>query len=244
MAAIRLFDITSKLPSKAWSPNVWKTRYILNYKNLPYETTWVEYPDIASTCLKIGASPTTRAGKYTLPVIQDTNTGAVISDSWNIVEYLESTYPPANPEHSLIPPGTRGLQLAFLSAFRTQLRALWPIAIPQEVAILTPRSEEYFRKTREEFLKPENLKEEMVRGHWNQLERDLGVVDSWIRKEDIFVMGGGRATYPDFVVAALMIWCRTLWGRESGEWGERIAKWHGGRWGRLVEKLQEYEKIV
>ncbi|KAF9266022.1 hypothetical protein L218DRAFT_859653, partial [Marasmius fiardii PR-910] len=50
----------------------------------------VEYPDIPSTCLKIGASPTTRTGKYTLPVTQDNKTGAVISESWNTgSSYLE-----------------------------------------------------------------------------------------------------------------------------------------------------------
>ncbi|KAF9266033.1 hypothetical protein L218DRAFT_978964 [Marasmius fiardii PR-910] len=242
--ALRLFDIPSKLPQKAWSPNVWKARYVLNYKNLPYETTWVEFPDIASTCQKIGASPTTRKGRYTLPVIEDTKTNAVVSDSWNIVEYLESTYPPSNPEHRLIPPEMRRVHEEFSDAFLNQLNALWPIALPHELKILNPRSEEYLRRTRECWFRPKHSEEETVKGYWKQFERDLGVVDSWMRKEDEFFMGGRRPTYPDFVMSAMMIWCRTVWGRDSVEWGERIAKWHDGRWGRLVERFERFEKVV
>jgi hypothetical protein len=69
----------------------------LNYKGLAYKTEWIEYPDIADLCKKIGAEPTMirKDGRpyYSLPVIQDPKTGAVISDSARIAEYLDETYP-------------------------------------------------------------------------------------------------------------------------------------------------------
>ncbi|KAL0580045.1 hypothetical protein V5O48_001980 [Marasmius crinis-equi] len=250
---IRFFDITSKLKTKAWSPNCWKIRYVLNYKNLPYETTWVEYPDIEPTCLQIGASPTSNSTpRYTLPVIQDESSssgpGVVLSDSYKILQYLESQYP-STPEGALSlnpdPQRTR----TFLSAFRKQLSALWAFAIPQEVGILTPRSEEYFRRTRQEIFGVRKLEELMPKGkerevRWKKFEEDLGVVDSWVPRDGarVFVGGGGRPTYPDFVVSAIMIWCRTIWGEDSQEWRD-ISSWHGGRWGRLVEMLKEYETV-
>lgn len=40
-----LFDIPSK-EGRAWSPNVWKVRAVLNYKKIPYRTEWIEFPDI------------------------------------------------------------------------------------------------------------------------------------------------------------------------------------------------------
>ncbi|KAJ8091023.1 hypothetical protein PM082_024630 [Marasmius tenuissimus] len=54
-AEIRFCDIPSKLRGSAWSSNTWKIRYVLNYKNLPYKTIWIEYSEIASTCQTIGA---------------------------------------------------------------------------------------------------------------------------------------------------------------------------------------------
>ena len=62
-------------------------RYALNIKGLPYTTQWVEYPDIERVCKQIGASPAEKKpdnpsqDHYTLPVIQDPNTGRVVSDS-------------------------------------------------------------------------------------------------------------------------------------------------------------------
>ncbi|KAF9266028.1 hypothetical protein L218DRAFT_956986, partial [Marasmius fiardii PR-910] len=59
--SIRLFDIPSKLPQKAFSSFVWRTRYVLNYKGLPYKTTWVETPDLNAMHHQIGTiTPTTR----------------------------------------------------------------------------------------------------------------------------------------------------------------------------------------
>ncbi|KAF8509530.1 hypothetical protein BU17DRAFT_70416 [Hysterangium stoloniferum] len=66
---------------------------VLNYKGIPYNTVWVEYPEIAATMRKIGAAPTSTkpdgSPHYTIPMGSPT----VISDSWKIVEYLEETYP-------------------------------------------------------------------------------------------------------------------------------------------------------
>ncbi|ETW81324.1 hypothetical protein HETIRDRAFT_426785 [Heterobasidion irregulare TC 32-1] len=69
-------------------------RFALNMKALPYKTVWVEYPDIAGIREKLGAGPSgTRADEplYTMPVIQDLATGAVVVDSFKIVQYLDTT---------------------------------------------------------------------------------------------------------------------------------------------------------
>ncbi|KAF8588673.1 hypothetical protein K439DRAFT_1233675, partial [Ramaria rubella] len=76
-------------------------RILLNYKGIPYKTTWVSYPDIEPTLKKLGCSPTgTKPDDpskpfYTLPAIIDTSNGTqvVIADSLAIAEYLEAKYP-------------------------------------------------------------------------------------------------------------------------------------------------------
>ncbi|KAK0215070.1 hypothetical protein IW262DRAFT_1440636 [Armillaria fumosa] len=52
---ITIYDIPSIAPGSDWSPDVWKVRYVLNYKGLSYQTEWVEYPDIEPLYTKIGA---------------------------------------------------------------------------------------------------------------------------------------------------------------------------------------------
>ena len=94
-------------------------RDVLDYKGIPWNTAWVEYPDVEPTLKKLGATPTSTKPDgspfYTVPVISDsihkTDSGepTVVSDSWNIAIYLEETY----PEHALFPTGSRALQALF-----------------------------------------------------------------------------------------------------------------------------------
>lgn len=88
-------------------------------KGLAYRTVWVEYPDIASLHAKLRlprAGNTSGLGSnqdnkpfYGLPVIYDPMTDRVVSDSQNIAQYLEETYPTARGP-LLFPSGTKGLQ--------------------------------------------------------------------------------------------------------------------------------------
>lgn len=49
MATITLYDLDCKGRRACWSPNTWKIRYVLNLKNLDYDTIWLELPDIGPT---------------------------------------------------------------------------------------------------------------------------------------------------------------------------------------------------
>lgn len=40
-----LYDIANNA-NLTFSPNPWKSRLALNFKDVPFETEWVEYPDI------------------------------------------------------------------------------------------------------------------------------------------------------------------------------------------------------
>jgi glutathione S-transferase len=64
-------------------------RYCLGYKGLPFTTVWIELPDIAGLLQSKGIT----SPPYTLPSIEDPNTGALIVDSLAIATYLDETYP-------------------------------------------------------------------------------------------------------------------------------------------------------
>lgn len=92
---IILYDLSSKrtTPSTCWSPNVWKSRLILNYKALPYDTQWVKHDEIESTLSAIGipandmSLPSAKAA-YTVPAIRLVD-GRGIMDSAVIAAELE-----------------------------------------------------------------------------------------------------------------------------------------------------------
>ena len=64
-------------------------RYCLGYKGLPFTTVWIELPDIAELLQSKGITKP----PYTLPTIEDPNTGAFVVDSLAIATYLDETYP-------------------------------------------------------------------------------------------------------------------------------------------------------
>ena len=227
-------------------------RFNLNIKGIPHKTVWVEYPDIAALCKKIGAAPTGTYADgsplYTLPVIYDPNTKAAVSDSGKIARYLDKTYPDT---HKLIPAELDVFTTAFEDAFWGTLKRpdFAPILIPAAWGILRPPSQVYFRKTREAALgaKLEDLApagSEKRATSLANLQKDASKVAAWYKadgsKDKIFVLGDSAGiTYADVIVAAFFTWVQKTLGKDSQEWKD-IATWDDGRWGKLVAGFEKY----
>ncbi|KAJ7782277.1 hypothetical protein DFH07DRAFT_318531 [Mycena maculata] len=241
---ILFYDIPSTAPGCAWSPATWRIRYALNLKGLKYKTVWVEYPDIADLCKRIGAAPSmirkNGSPYYSLPVIEDPNTGTVLSDSPLIAEYLDAAYPDT---HRLIPPGTRTLQKSFSAAYDDATDPVVSFIVPAVARILRPRSEEYFIRTREaDFGK--KLTEMEPTGEeydvaWKAFETGLGKVSAWMKADEPFVMGD-VISFADLVVAGEMQWFMKAFGEGSDKWKDMLS-WHNGRWAKLIDNLKKYE---
>ncbi|KIJ20927.1 hypothetical protein PAXINDRAFT_165749 [Paxillus involutus ATCC 200175] len=243
LTPIIFYDIPSSLPGNAWSPNTWKTRYALSIKGVPYKTEWVEYPDIAALAKKIGAPPTsTKADgspSYTLPIINDPNTGKVISDSFLIAEYLDATYPDGN---TLFPPGTKPLIQAFEAGVVGALGGVLMLQLALSCYILNPSSEKYFRATREaafgkkiEEFSPEGAKRDadVAKG-----EEDFAAVDSWLAKSGGKYVMGNTISYADGVLAGWLMWIKVT----DGIWKD-VATWHNGRWVTYLAHLDSHAAI-
>jgi len=177
-----------------------------------------------------------------LPAIQDPNTNTVVSDSYQIAEYLEKTYPDSP---KLFPEGSEGLQAAFYDLFRTTITSAVPLLISKRVhGILLPRSREYFRRAREQ-----NLGKKLV-------EFDDGAAEQWesykVAHSKLatyydrnggghFIQGDGL-TYGDLNVAAYFARYKYAVGEESEEW-KKMLTWDNGKWARLMEALKPYEGV-
>ncbi|KAF6754986.1 hypothetical protein DFP72DRAFT_898179 [Ephemerocybe angulata] len=259
---ITLFDIPSTLPVNAWSVNTWKTRFTLNYKGIPYKTEWVEYPDIAAVLQKdnIGPTDTKRDGTpyYSLPAILDVDdtTGeikAALADSLPIAAYLEKAYPDTP---RVLPEDEEGLeeQKTFARGFLREMLPVLTIMCKETLPVLNEASREHFSKARAmdlyglygvDRLEDVPYGEAERRALWEALEVDFGKLEEKVAKTDAegVWFKGAKVTFADFQIGGCLIWIRTILGESSEEWA-RVSAWNGGRWGRFLEGLKEYETVV
>ncbi|CRG83090.1 hypothetical protein PISL3812_00438 [Talaromyces islandicus] len=199
---IVLYDLAS-INNVCFSPVVWRIRLMLNYKNIPYRTVFVEFPDIEPTIkgLGIGESAAGSKHKYTVPAIQHVPTDTYLMESASIAEFLESTYP--NPPVPL----TSELGREIESQARAVVGTTFAISIiPREVNILSPRAQEYFRRTREALLGHrledmlDTAKEDQS---WDALADEISAVGELMRTNNAdgpFVLGA-QPSYTDFFIA-------------------------------------------
>jgi len=244
---IILYDIPSPLPGKAWSPNAWKARYVLNYKGLAYRTEWIEYPEIEPLSKSLGVQPTmTRPNGdplYTIPMIHDLATGKAVSDSFEIAKYLDDTYPEAP---AVLPKAVRGLQAQFHhSIARMYLVDGFKLVIPAQK--LNPPSMEYYIRTKQEvFGKP--WEEIAPQGEdrlvaWKRIEGQVSVLDKCYA-ENISNTGwimGDTPSFVDFVVAGYLTWIKQ---NLPDEWETHVKNWNEGRWAKLLKQCNKYAAIV
>ncbi|QRV89953.1 glutathione S-transferase [Ceratobasidium sp. AG-Ba] len=253
MAATRenplvLFDIPSKVGP--WSPNTWKTRLVLNYKNIPYRVEYVSHPDIEALFKNLGVPPTWEGiPPYMLPMIADPSSDSnknptYVSDSFKIALYLEDKYP--SPQYpSLFPPGTRAFHSLFTETFTALFEPLRPTLLPLvgRPGFLDSRGEEYFRRTRgERFGKPldQVAKEdgprswEEAREKWNAFGKHLAQ-----NKSGPFVMGD-QISYADLMLGALFYWVRVIEPGDEMKLWKDMSSWQDGRWGKLWAEVEQY----
>jgi glutathione S-transferase len=270
-----LYDIPGTVTKhQSWSPNVWKTRcvavitthtddsisfwddtcnrIVLNYKGIPHQTEWVEFPDITKVAKQIGAPHTflRRSGEplYTVPILRDPTTDQCLAGSLQIALNLDRLYPHSR---KLFPPGTEDQIADFGNKFyRSVAIALGPLLLSRTWAQLRDDggSKDYFRTTRERMFRG-SLESFSVPGlatdaRWIAVREALEpfAKDADVRAtgaSDTFLLGE-RETYADVVAVSWLSWARRMWGADTREWTE-LERWHDGRWGRLVRAFKKWE---
>lgn len=228
----------------------WNHRLILNYKGLKFETTFIEYPDIEPVAKELGALPTwvkpDGSSLYTVPFIHDLSTGTVVSDSINIAEYLDKTYP--NTPKLFVPgPEFISLHRSFQYAWDMSMSMdFWNFTTAFTPLILNPRSAEFFTAAREESIgksleelrgTPETRKEVLAKA-----EKSLARVSKWYRDEHTIFLVGDGLTYADFILAGELTYIHRVLATEP-EW-EALAAMNGGRWGKLLQEVEQYEQSL
>ena len=218
-------------------------RYVLSYKGLPFEIDWVELPDIAPRMKEIGARTTVYldgSDLYTLPVLRDPNTGAVVTDSYDIAVYLDNTY----PEKPVFPKDTNGLICALEPAYIAQMLHAYKFLVVRDVEMLRDCSAEYYATTRGRLFNrkfaefsPEGPERDQ---HWAALEKVFTTAKIWYDKTNGKWLMGGTFSYADIVIASFLFWFKTT--LHDDEW-EKVAAWHDGQWSTLLVDVESECKV-
>ncbi|OAL36631.1 hypothetical protein AYO20_03963 [Fonsecaea nubica] len=204
---IILYDLACT-KNVCFSPAVWRVRLMLNYKRIPYQTIFVEFPDIEPTLKGLGIAPSSGTSsssqiKYTVPAIHHVSSNTSMMESGAIAQFLESTYP--DPPVPLTSELGREIETQARAVAGKVFRAS---ILPREVHILSPRGQEYFRRTREAPLgdhrRLEDLLDEAKEDEsWAAVDdgmRAVGELMRTNRADGPFVLGA-RPSYTDFFIA-------------------------------------------
>lgn len=91
---LRLYDLDSRYdPKTAWSFNAWKTRLVLNYKQIPYDTVWVDHDTLAPTLKALSVPENSPPDfPYTVPTVQLAD-GEIIMGSSKIARKFDEMHP-------------------------------------------------------------------------------------------------------------------------------------------------------
>lgn len=148
--------------------------------------------------------------KYTVPAIQHVPTNTYLMDSVPIAQFLESTYP------DLPVPLTSELGREIEAKARAVVGTVFRTSVmPREISILSPRSQEYFRRTREASLghRLEDLLDpDREEQGWNALGDGMRAVGELMlthKADGPFVLGA-RPSYTDFFIAGSLQCARVV----------------------------------
>lgn len=141
---VRLYELVLE-NGRSVSPYVWRIRYALAHKGIPFESVPLGFTEI----------PTRFGGRLrTLPVIEHGDT--TMNESWDIAEYLDRAFPDRPPlfatraEFAM----ARLSDEWFANAIVRPLFAIYALDIHDAAR---PEDRPYFRRTREERVKGRTL---------------------------------------------------------------------------------------
>ncbi|KAH8835008.1 hypothetical protein DL96DRAFT_1808931 [Flagelloscypha sp. PMI_526] len=247
--SVIMYDMEAPgIEGKAWSPNTIKTKYCLNLKDIEFVTVWVKPLRVRSLVKKLGAKPIGKLPNgsdwYTVPVIQDTTTGAIVSESFDIACYLDEKFPDKGPilvhdveADRLLYHKLQDYIFKDMSAFGlNQTYARFAVGDLEQAEAFRDRWQGVLRRTFESMLP---VGPEATEKKWAGIEKGFAWVSEEIEKrhgKGAKYLGGREPCFLDTVVLGRLFWFKTIFGENSEVW-ERMMKWEDGKWCALFQEF-------
>ncbi|KAJ4132010.1 hypothetical protein NW765_013822 [Fusarium oxysporum] len=236
---IVFYDIAARPPveKNCFSPNPWKSRFALNFKGVPYSTSWVALPDI--TKVRTGLNvPACRKFNDDLPKLWrrdlfPTQTLDFDFEHPYILVPLSEWRDKENPEYAKF---NLNIDAAFTAHVQLGVQGM-----PFDPASEEESKAEFVRragvKQWDDFALVGEARDKMM----ESLREMLGNLSKLFTRDTSgpFLLGK-KASYADMVVGA---WLRMLHATlPEDEWAQ-IAGWHDGTFGQLHEALDAYAEV-
>lgn len=269
--SIVFYDIAMRPPveKNCCSVNPWKTRLALNFKGVPYSTSWVPLPDIAKVRSSLKVPPCRKFADgsdfFTLPIIEDHATNSLVGDSFDIAVYLQKTYPnsgagdlfpPQTLDYIFTPPSAIAVPLSDCregefseyakfnmyvdAAFSTHVQ-LSVQCFPFDPATAEISKAEFARRAGVSSWDDFSLVGEAREKTKESFRKTLGELAKIFQKDTSgpFVLGT-KASYADLIVGG---WLRLMRATlPESEW-EELRSWHDGIFGQLHDALEVYAEV-
>jgi glutathione S-transferase len=194
---LRLFELVLD-DGRSSSPFVWRIRYALAHKGLPFEAVGIGFTEI----------PKIFGGRFkTVPVIEHGAT--MLAESWDIAEYLDRAFPDTAPLFS--GPAENAMVRLMDAWFSGEiLRKMFRIYILDVHDAARPEDRSYFRQSREAMLKGATL-EEFTKNRAAALPalRDsMRALRSHLTR--FAFLGGSAPNYADYIALGAFQWVASV----------------------------------
>lgn len=215
---------------------------VLNYKEIPFTTVWEIHATVEAAAKSIGAAATGKKPNgdpfYTVPILQNPNTGDVVSDSTAIDEYLDRAFPDTPKVN---PAEYEALQKTFRETYSPKILTLILETLPETFKAVPARDQEYLTVRWKDYL-GERLPDGKTRDEgWKDLEKGFDELDSWLKERGVSLTGDKPLMDLHFEIAAILLFSRSNLGENSQKWKE-VASWNNGRWNAIAAELEKYAK--
>lgn len=209
--SVVLYELAGRDPDRPFSPHCWKTRLALMHKGIGFETRSIPFTRI----------PDIEGGSKIVPVLRDGN--RVVSDSFEIAEYLDEAYPDAPSLFA----GEGGRQLSrFVETWSSTTihPAIAKFAIMDIFNLLGDEDRDYFRQSREAaFGRPleevQNRDEAAVQAFLASLMPLRGLL-----KRQPY-LGGEAPLFADHIIFGAFQWLRVVSGFDPLPKEDPVAVW-------------------
>ncbi|MFQ5562268.1 MAG: glutathione S-transferase N-terminal domain-containing protein [Parvularculaceae bacterium] len=207
----KLYDLCGARPDWRFSPFCWLAKFALAHKELEHEIIPLRFTEKENY-------PDPEHGK--LPILVDGDT--VVTESWEIVRYLDRTY----PERPLAATAGEWAAAEFYRAWlgAAVFPALAPFMMIRVHAVIDDGDKDYFRASREKRFGAtlEDLAERGPKGK-SMIETALATLAAPLSEYDF--LGGAAPNLCDYVVFSPFMWQRCVTAETFYETPAPAAAW-------------------
>jgi glutathione S-transferase len=196
-AEVRLYELVLENGRSA-SPYVWRIRYALAHKGVPFECVPIGFTEI----------PKVLGGRFkTVPVIEHGDT--ILAESWDIADYLERAFPGQPPLFS--GPAEYAMVRLMDTWFSAQImRKMFRLYVLDVHDAARPEDRPYFRQSRERYLKGTSLEEFTAdrAAILPALREELTPLRSQLSRYAF--LGGNTPNYADYIALGAFHWVASV----------------------------------